>query len=132
MMASIPANTTNIMLRCGERAGGDFGGSVSSTPLVIDCQTIPERSNFRLKRDGTRWNRHRALVLQWSTIFSEDRYTLFRIVLQRRNYRDILTNFVPARSDNRVMVTATASEATIGSVFGSAVGGRALALSILW
>jgi len=34
-----------------------------------------------LKRDEIRLNRHRALGLCWSMIFSENRYTLFQIML---------------------------------------------------
>jgi hypothetical protein len=34
-----------------------------------------------LERDGFRLNRHRALALWWSMIFSENRYPLFRIML---------------------------------------------------
>jgi hypothetical protein len=34
-----------------------------------------------LKRDEIRLNRHRALALCLSMIFSENRYTLFRIML---------------------------------------------------
>jgi hypothetical protein len=33
------------------------------------------------ERDGFRLNRHRALDLWWSMIFSENRYPLFRIML---------------------------------------------------
>jgi hypothetical protein len=35
----------------------------------------------KLKREEIRLNRHRALSLCLSMIFSENRYTLFRIVL---------------------------------------------------
>jgi len=34
-----------------------------------------------LERDGFRLNRHHALDLWWSMIFSENRYPLFRIML---------------------------------------------------
>jgi hypothetical protein len=37
---------------------------------------IPE-----LERDGFMLNRHRALALWWSLIFSENRHPLFRIML---------------------------------------------------
>jgi hypothetical protein len=35
-----------------------------------------------LERDRSKWNRHRALNLWWSMIFSENRQPLFRIMLQ--------------------------------------------------
>jgi len=38
-------------------------------------------STFALKRDEIKLNRHRALALSWSMIFSENRYTLFQIML---------------------------------------------------
>jgi hypothetical protein len=52
----------------------------------------PERNGFRsnphlvskwtiLERDGFGLNRHRALDIWWSMIFSENRYPLFRIML---------------------------------------------------
>jgi hypothetical protein len=44
-----------------------------------------------LKRDEMRPHRHRALGLQSSTIFSEDRFALFRIMLQ--NVGRTLSNF---------------------------------------
>jgi hypothetical protein len=34
-----------------------------------------------LERDGFNLNRHRALDLWWSMIFTENRYPLFRIML---------------------------------------------------
>ncbi|TGN85515.1 hypothetical protein EOW77_0019380 [Bradyrhizobium yuanmingense] len=42
--------------------------------LKADCPS-------RLKRDAIRVNRHRALGYCLSMIFSENRYTLFRIML---------------------------------------------------
>src|SRR5216683_1941681 len=42
---------------------------------------LEKPSNFRLERDGIRLNRHRALGFCLSMIFSENRYTLFRIML---------------------------------------------------
>jgi hypothetical protein len=38
-------------------------------------------SQQALERDGFRSNRHHALDLWWSMIFSENRYPLFRIML---------------------------------------------------
>ncbi|MGY3485619.1 hypothetical protein ACVW1C_003502 [Bradyrhizobium sp. USDA 4011] len=38
-------------------------------------------SLHELKRDEIRWNRHRALAPYLSMIFSENRFTLFRIML---------------------------------------------------
>jgi len=37
---------TNIMLRFAKRGEGAFGGSVGSTPLVIDLANNRFRSNF--------------------------------------------------------------------------------------
>jgi hypothetical protein len=41
----------NIMLRLAERDDGGFGGSVNSTPLVIDLANNRLRSGF-ICRDG--------------------------------------------------------------------------------
>jgi hypothetical protein len=44
-------------------------------------RVYPDRDLFGLKRDGFRLNRHRALDLWWSMIFSENRHPFFRIML---------------------------------------------------
>jgi hypothetical protein len=44
------------------------------------CLDLPQ-SFFRLERDEIGLNRHRALALCLSMIFSENRFTLFRIML---------------------------------------------------
>jgi hypothetical protein len=43
--------------------------------------TEANEKSTALKRDEIRLNRHRALALCLSMIFSENRYTLFRIML---------------------------------------------------
>jgi len=57
---------------------------------VIDEAPLPARLDATpdlwfacnaLERDGSKLNRHRALDLWWSMIFSENRYPLFRMML---------------------------------------------------
>jgi hypothetical protein len=52
------------------KGGGLFGTAVHDVAPII-----------RLERDGIRLNRHRALDSGLSMIFSENRFTLFRIML---------------------------------------------------
>src|SRR5579872_6139952 len=50
--------------------------------FVYECQNQRDTSKYKyLKRDEIWSNRHRALILCLSMIFSENRFTLFRIML---------------------------------------------------
>jgi hypothetical protein len=56
------------------RPNGGIASDVDETGAV----QAPENA---LERDHLKLNRHRALDLWWSMIFSENRYPLFRIML---------------------------------------------------
>jgi len=49
--------------------------------IMLDQKPRARSSHRALKRDEIRLTRHRALGLWLSMIFSENRYTLFRIML---------------------------------------------------
>jgi hypothetical protein len=61
---------------CGEGRGGVDDAS---------CAGLT-RASIHLKRDGIWLNRQRALASCLSMIFSENRYTLFRIMLQEKAF----------------------------------------------
>jgi hypothetical protein len=49
--------------------------------LPEHIRALADKNFALLERDRFRLNRHRALHLWWSMIFSENRYPLFRIML---------------------------------------------------
>jgi hypothetical protein len=60
-------------------------GVIQNEPVhpKLESQPSPDEnpeSQQALERDSSKWNRHRALDLWWSMIFSENRYPLFRIM----------------------------------------------------
>jgi hypothetical protein len=96
----IPQAAVNELGGCGRSAGGEIAlfekhdlqsptGRIARNARAIDAAANNRQIEVghrpaifaALERDGFMLTRHRALVLCWSMIFSENRQPLFRIML---------------------------------------------------
>src|SRR5262249_36102157 len=77
---SVVTARSDMAVRLAGKIGGIKGGFTRSASYS-DGHNERQSASSSLERDGIGLNRHRALALCLSMIFSENRYTLFRIML---------------------------------------------------